>query len=128
MPINLTTPMQHNPGRGQDVETYLQAKVVGFEAIVGPPEDQSMTIRVQYGNTVEGVWTPGKMPIEYVLIQDVQEVRDGSGNLLQEEDPKFTNWVGSTYPASDANLLYVEIATALYEYLIQQEGFEGEIV
>lgn len=134
MPIVLTTPLEFYPGRGQSGEIYEQAKIVGFEAIIEPAEDTCTTIRVQYGNTVDGVWVPGQLPIEYVVIQDVPAIYgtelDGEGNpvVLREADLRYTNWVGSTNPISTSNLLYTEIAIALYSFLLTQEGFEGTIV
>jgi hypothetical protein len=128
MPIELSTPVQFAPGRGQEQEVYEQAKIVGFTADIEPPEDAGTTIRVQYGNTVEEKWVPGKLPIEYVSIQDVEPLFDTEGNEIRAEDLRYSSWVGSVKPTSVDNLLYAEIAIALYTYLLTQEGFEGSIV
>jgi hypothetical protein len=127
MPIRLTTPLEHNPGRGASLESYAEAKIVGFEAIVEPAADSSTTIRVQYGNTVDGEWVPGRLPVEYVVIADVAQLADTEGVIFREADPKYSAWVGSVHPTSTENLLYAEIAIALYSYLLTQEGFEGVI-
>jgi hypothetical protein len=71
---------------------------------------------------------PGKLPIEYVSIQDVEPLFDTEGNEIRAEDLRYSSWVGSVKPTSVDNLLYAEIAIALYTYLLTQEGFEGSIV
>lgn len=128
MPIQLTTAVQHDPGQGQSVETYQQAKIVGFTADIEPPEDAGTTIRVQYGNTVDGRWVPGKLPEQHVVIKDVSALYDTEGNELRAEDLRYSNWVGSAKPTSTENLLYSEIAIALYQFLLTNEGFAGEII
>jgi hypothetical protein len=128
MPIELNTPMQYDPGRGAPVESYAQAKIVGFTADIEPPEDAGTTIRVQYGNTVESEWVPGALPVEYVVIQDVEALHDTDGEVIRAADPRYSSWVGTVKPTSVENLLYAEIAIALYTFLLTQEGYEGVIV
>jgi len=133
MPIQLTTPIVHNPGRGHSAETYPQAKIIGFESIVEPAEHASVTIRVQLGNTVAGQWVGGKMPIDYVLIQDTPAKlgdldRDGNPIETEPAGTKLTDWVADTRPVSASNLLRAEDEFAFYTYLLTQEGFEGTIV
>jgi hypothetical protein len=134
MPIQLTTPLTFNPGRGKPAENYAQAKIVGFESIIEPAEHASVTIRVQYGDTVEGAWVAGKAAIEYVLIQDTPAKLgdfDPETKLPIETEPagtKYTDWVTSTHATSTSNLLYAEVALALYLLLLSAEDFEGTIV
>lgn len=127
MPINLTEPAEYKVRGAGQKETYSQAKIVGFEAIVEPVEDAGITLRVQFGDTVDNRWAPGKLPVEYVNIKDVEELAD-TEKVITPADPKYTNWVGTTKPTSTENLLYAEVAAALYQWLVTQEGFEGEIV
>lgn len=141
MPIQLTNPLVHNPGRGLAVESYAQAKILGFEAIVEPTDQAQTTVRVQYGDTVDGKWVGGQAAIEYITIKDTQLEVEEVAVLDDEGDPTgareyvevpavltYSNWTGSTYPTSTGNLLYTELAIALYTYLLAQAGFEGTIV
>ena len=142
MPINLNEPYEFTPSRNVPKETYNQAKIVGFECIVEPAEDSSITMRVQYGDTVDGKWVGGMAPVEFVVIRDIP-VKIGNVPVLDENNnptgsyevgeispanPTYSNWISSTYPLSTNNLLYAELAIALYSWLITQEGFEGTIV
>lgn len=129
MPLDLTTPYVYNLGHGQGSATYAQVKIVGFTADIEP--DPVTTLRIQYGDTVDGVWVPGVAPIEYPVIADVPaEVGYVDGDFVEVTpgDPKYTDWVASTSAASTETLLKDEMAAALYTYLCEQEGFEGVIV
>ena len=128
MPITLTVPMEVNPGRGAPAEVFAEAKIVGFEAIVEPADRASTTIRVQYGNTVDGVWVASStLAIEYVLIEDRPAVLDGAGGEVSPASMAYSDWVAATNPSSVESLLYVEVAIALYTYLLTQAGFAGTI-
>lgn len=129
MPLDLTTPYVYNLGHGQGSASYSQAKIVGFTADIEP--DPATTMRIQYGDTTAGVWVPGVAPVEYLVIVDVPaEVGYVDGEFVEvvAAVPKYTDWVTSTKAASTETLLSDEVAAALYTYLCEQEGFEGEIV
>jgi hypothetical protein len=131
MPIQLTEPYVHNLGRGQGSVSYSQAKIIGFEARVEPADEAGVILRVEYGDTVDGAWVPGLIEPEHVSITDSKPVYsevDGEWIETVPSDLKYTNWVGSTYPTDTSNLLYTELAVALYVWLLGQEGFEGTIV
>lgn len=131
MPILLDTPYPYQPV-GAPALTYSQAKIIGFEARVEPAEDAGTTIRVQYGETVDGVWVPGLVPVVYVQIQDSPaEVGTNPAGEYVELVPRgvqYRGWVGTTFPTSTSNLLYAEVALALYQWLIDNGGFPGSVV
>jgi len=131
MPIQLTTPFTFSPGHGKPAEMYAQVKIVEFVCAI---EEKSLRMRVQYGNTVGGVWQPGKAD------QALFIAADAPAQLLNgEQIPATSDYtalvVASLAKAADVVAAgaqgyncYVATARELYEWLIEQGHYEGTVV
>ena len=120
MPISLTTAFSYEPGHGQSTISYGEVKIICFTQVT---EENRIDMHVQYGDTVDGKWVPGVVPVHMLSIQDTPAIPPDipAGN-------DYLMFVGTKYPTSTSNLLYVEVANTLYQYLIDQGLYAGTIV
>ncbi len=132
MPILLTTSITFPATLGNPAEVYTQAKIIGFEAIVEPSDDAGLTIRVQFGNTVDNAWIPGKLDVVYVTVCNVPaEHGEVAGEYVETKAAVlvYSNWVGTVKAQTTTELMFDEVAAALYQYLMaNEEGYAGVVV
>lgn len=112
MPVLLTNPL--NPG-DIDVTQYSEVKIT---QMLWDAEQNLIRLKCQYGNTVNGVWTPGK---------------DFHGATRQ--NPEFHFIQGEDYftiltsTASGENqLIYNKVRDTLYDYLMNKGIYSGTVV
>lgn len=123
MPIQLTTPkvtgdLDPQAYGGQ----YTQAKIV--QQVLNLRE-QTITLEIEYGNTVAGEWRPGILPRAIYQIRDVPGTIDSDGNPVAAQ-PHYTNLV-TALPANTTTPIYGHAALALYQWLLDRGLFTGTI-
>lgn len=111
MPILLTNPL--NPG-DIDVTQYNEVKIV---QMLWDAEQSLIRLKCQYGNTINGTWTPGK---------------DFHGATRQNPEFHFiqgTEYISmlSSMATGEDLLLYAEVRDALYDYLMNKGVYSGTI-
>lgn len=127
MPITLTTP-KTIAEPGQAVETYAQLKIAGFDF---PPPGNRIVLKLQYGNTVDGVWV-SKAAIFRRTISDTPEVSGPEYNaetkevvevVTQEADLEFSDMVGGSVLVGaevDGLLIFNVVGDALYQHMLDR--------
>lgn len=124
MPILLDTPFQYSPGHAAAPESYPEAKIVFFSVDI---EGRELTVRIQYGTTVDGLWVPGRAPEHNVIVEN-RDAHIGPGNVQVLPDPAYDTLVGGAATMlPTGSPLYSEVALSLYQYLIAQGLYEGTI-
>lgn len=138
MPILLDNPVTYPAVHGKPSETYNEVKAHEVRDRI---HVRRLEIQVQYGNTVDGQWKGGKIPIVAYLLRNIDPEEDGQGNVTQVADPQYDNYMATTFPPKGLSLLlqvedgtltatqaiaqldqlYQENATALYQWLQTQE-------
>ena len=122
MPILLDEPLTYNPGSGQDEHIYSWVMITDFRIRTVM---KMATIIIQYGNVVDGNWTPGEL-VHRVLVENIPEQLDGQGGGIPA-DPKFDILVGASLTSAAGVSLYNDVSTNLYQYLIDEGIYSGEI-
>jgi hypothetical protein len=108
-----------------DVVPYTEVKIISF---FQDPNLHRIDLRLEYGNTVEGTWVPGYLPVgkkdhANIYAADYASLVSGSVPDVQTEDPGDPDryaqvgniWVERTYHATKR---------ALYEWLAVNEVIE----
>jgi len=114
MPVLLTQP--YNPGDADPEASYLYAKINGFNIDL---HGKTITVRIEYGNVVGGVWVRGPASIEkQVLIQN--QSADAGGPTTDYDD------MISELP-EESETIYNGAARVLYEYLLAEGILSGTI-
>lgn len=114
MALSLTTPL--SVGDLDSGTTYAEVKIVMFMLCSA---DETIRIECEYGNTVSGSWVPGiragNAANQSFIIQDI----DGGTS-------HYTDMIANTSAAASENY-YDEVATLLYQWLIDESHFAGTI-
>ena len=123
MPILLDTPFQFSPGHNKPIETYNEVKIVKFAVDIAISE---LHLLIQYGNTVSGVWVAGQAQINSVFVENLEDRVDGGVEI--PAFPAYDILVGTSVTTGTGISLYNDVAQNLYQYLIDQEIYEGTII
>lgn len=111
MPIVLDTPLSTGDIDG----SYDEVKIVEMRWL---GERSTIRLIVEYGNTVNGTWVPGKAFTGAVN-------QNPKTHLIVDAD--YTAMV-STLSSAQGAPLYGEIKDALYDYLLNKGLYPGTIV
>ena len=123
MTIELTTPFSYTPGHGESSVSYAEVKIIFFSVNI---ELMCIVLRVQYGDTVSGNWTPGKVPIHQILIEDVAEKIDSAGDEI-DANPVYSILMGTSLTSDTGVSLYNDVGNNLYQHLIDKGFYTGTI-
>ena len=130
MPLALTTPLNCGASDAtENVTQYAQVKIIKQEIDI---ENRRITIKVQYGNTIEGAWVPA-MPIGQVnrpsqyLIYNIPESEDENGDPVPA-DPEYNTIVAAAVSTAADQRAYDITASYLYQWLIDKGYFAGTVV
>ena len=107
MPVSLTTP-KNTGDLDPSSAVYAEAKIV-FQSI--DVEVKAINVKVQYGNTVSGVWEKGILKDEWFVIKGAD----------------YDTVVASSSSAA-GEIYYEKVAAVLYQWLIDNGHFVGTIV
>lgn len=123
MPFLLTTAI--SPGDLEDFN-YDRIKIVNFGL---KTELKRVTFTIEYGTVQDNMWTTGRFqpagfPKEY-MIHDINNQVDGSGEALPDSTD-FTDMMTSL-PSDAEELLYDGVSRILYQWLIDNDHFDGTI-
>lgn len=131
MPILLTTPLQQPALHGQPAASYGEVMIIAFGV---QTVDKQLSITCQYGNTVGNEWQPSPLPSVVHTVENTDQITtvpqtpDDQVELIQEADPAYDLLMVSTHALSTTTLLYDEVSTSLYQYLIDEGIYDGSIV
>lgn len=141
MPVQLTNPHYDN--------TQVRISVVGIDL-----RNSEIVLTVEYGDTVDGTWVPsGDHAAETHTIKNHELETDGEVELVAEDpiynalvaaatglctftdvsaDPRYVK-VTTTHPIHGdldlwVELTYVGVKRQLYQWLLDEEIYEGTIV
>lgn len=122
MPILLDEPLVYNAGHGEPEQLYSWVMITDFRirTVI-----KSVTINTQYGNVVDGLWVGGELE-HRSIIENIPEVLDGQGGGTPA-DNKFDDLVGGALTTAGGISLYNDVSTNLYQYLIDEGIYSGEI-
>ena len=125
MSIALTTPQPFERGHGLPQLSYPEVMIVQVDhGIV----EHRMVLHMQYGETVADEWIGSpEMAIHQEVICNFEGVADGEGGWLEEPDPAYDLLMVSSFASSTTTFLYDEVATVLYQYLLDDGRYEGAI-
>ncbi|KKN85956.1 hypothetical protein LCGC14_0273680 [marine sediment metagenome] len=145
MPILLTTSVTYPAAHGKPAEVYSELKA---HELRGRIHARKLEIQVQYGNTVDGKWLGGKLPIAHYLLENVAPEEDPQGNIITPADPRYDVFMATTFGPSAVDIinriiagtlaptdalaeldqLYLENGEAIYSWLqLQEPSYAGTI-
>jgi len=125
MSITLTTPQPFNRGHGLPDLSFPEVKVI---MVTHEIVAKRLVMHMQYGETVGGDWVGSPdMLINQELIENFEGTADGDGGWLSEPDPAYDLFIASQFASSTSAYLYDENATALYQYLLDDSRYVGDI-
>ena len=113
MPITLTTPIQ--TGAVDPNGPYAEVKIVQFTM---DTIKKYIWIVCQYGNTVNGNWTPGIKA--GVAVDKTFGIKD------EGEDTDYTDMVTAVSAAAD-EVYYDKVKNILYQWLLDKDHYIGTI-
>lgn len=105
MPIQLTK--SFDPGDIDPEVAYAQVKIVSYIVDI---ISRTLRMNCEYGNTVTGVWTPGKVPITAIELNSAAFLPLMLQAVVQGET------------------VYNAVSRVLYQHLIDEEIYPGTIV
>lgn len=121
MPIELTTPLSHDPGHGKPIEIYAHVKIVDIRMRI---EKRKLTLTCNYGNKEpDGSWSGGKTHPRVILIQNTPPI---PGPPEVPADPAYDTLMATTFASSTSNPLYAEVAASLYTWLLETDDPEKD--
>ena len=113
MTIQLTTPYSTPATHGCPSVTAQEVKIA--EVVLAVTE-KTLTVRVQYGDTVNGAWIPACLPEGSFRV--VNTAPDGTD---------FDDLMAAALASAAGVSLYEEVATTLYAWLIAQGFYAGTV-
>lgn len=136
------TPHHHDPGHGQQAVDYFYVEIVGFQVFTAL---RRLNITLQYGNPgPSGEWLPSPEPVHVVRIQNHPAITSEGydpnaggegipGWVTQEVEPArpdFDNLVDAfiLVQAHVGMRGYDAVGMFLYQYLLDNNYYEGEII
>jgi hypothetical protein len=126
MSILLTTPQSFDPGHGQATIQYPEVKIVQVDHDIVA---KRMVLHLQYGETINDDWHGSPlMEKHFEVIENFAGNPDGNGGGWlpgQEPDPAYDLFMVGHQASSTQTLLYDEVASALYQYLLDEDIYEG---
>lgn len=122
MALTLTTPLEQPGLHGEAGATYGEVKIVavGLDLI-----QKQLSMTCQYGDTIADEWTPAPLPDVVHTIQNIEPLFGTDGEVLREADPAYDLFMAASFASSTATFLYDEVADSLYQWLIDEDIYEG---
>lgn len=116
MPIQLDTPVTVSQGHGQPDLELTHVMIIDFHTdLLG----KVLRFTTSYGKIVNGNFLAGGIPIRSFVYRN---------NPEDPEDNQYDQHIAAAQASEAGALIYNDLANYFYQFLIDEEIYEGDIV